>query len=453
MSTSNSNPATDLERTRPASRNRGRIRAALLAGLMGVSALGGAVAPAVTAQTELNTPGEAVHAASELNPAAPTSEVTAPETTVQQDAAPSPALSTAQASDDASKAAAFESDTESAAGDLDPSELPSGMDEAVAKGYVATGNADMVSDSDLAQLKSTLGAVPGFSIGKWNDSAWNNLVGSEHSQDVSIQDASGNTVTGTFTYDEFGNSDGPTLVLLGGIGTTKTQWDPEFLAPLANDFHLIILDYPGAGTATIDNYANFTVENLAEFTYQFTQDLGLDHPNILGYAFSGKIAALMMQDHGADLGKYINIAGHIYAPSGESVHGDTLDKLTSKNVLEVAMAAWPKTPWGMLNAAAVGLRTLSHTQEPRTDAALQAYRDAQSGWDYGPLDVATISNDTLIVAGGLDDIATPADMKATAELMSEAGTQVTYKQYARAAHTVQYQYRPWVLSDINSFLG
>ena len=44
MSTSNSNPATDLERTRPASRNRGRIRAALLAGLMGVSALGGAVA-------------------------------------------------------------------------------------------------------------------------------------------------------------------------------------------------------------------------------------------------------------------------------------------------------------------------------------------------------------------------------------------------------------------------
>ena len=235
---------------------------------------------------------------------------------------------------------------------------------------------------------------------------------------------------------------------------TKTQWDPQFLSDLAADYRLVALDYPGVGTATTERWDDISVESLAEAVFQLIQELELDRPNVLGWAFSGKVAALLFARHGGSLGKYVNLAGRISNTSGHLIPDDDLERLTHANPLSVALRAWPSTPWGILNAAVVGLRVLSHDQEPRSAAMRSAYARAQGLWQErgGGLDVTRIGNDTLIVAGDRDDVAPLADMEAAAEAMRAAGTNVTFTHYAEASHTVLYQYRPYVVADIKRFL-
>ena len=280
----------------------------------------------------------------------------------------------------------------------------------------------------------------------WNQSAWDALVGVEHVQVVDL---------GTITYFDFGKSDGEAIVLLTGMGVTKTQWDPEFVSMLAADYRIILIDYPGVGTATIHDWSELTVEHLADSVFQLIERQDLGCPHVLGWAFSGKVAGVLFCQHGERLGKYINLAGRIHNSSGRLLTEEDLENLTDSNPVRVAMRAWPFTPWGVSNAAAVGLRVMSHAQEPRSHEMLVAFARAQRAWQEqgGDVDLARIGNDTLIVAGDEDDVAPLEDMRAAAELLQEAGTRVVFVHYAGASHTVLYQYRPFVIRDIKRFLG
>ncbi len=286
----------------------------------------------------------------------------------------------------------------------------------------------------------------------WNQAAWDDLVGPEHDAPVSL---------GRITYFDFGNRAAPTLILLPGIGSPKTLWDPAFLRDLAPYFRLITLDYPGVGTATIDDYADYTVENLAVAVREFIDAVNLDRPHILGFAFSGKVAGLLFLEHGAALGKFVNVAGRIYNASGRTVSDELLRALTSLDPLDVALAAWPDNACGIANLIAVAERVITHKEEPRTAEALAASRRAQKRWQEqgDTLDLTGLQNDTLIIAGELDEIAPLEDMSTAAAVLSATRFHLWpssfhpgFRHYPWASHTVIYQYRPWVVREIIWFL-
>lgn len=275
--------------------------------------------------------------------------------------------------------------------------------------------------------------------------AWEDLVGPEQTADVTA---------GTVTYFDFGKGDAQMLILLNGIGTTKTQWDTAFLRDLARCYRLITLDYPGIGTATIRDYNGFTIPNIAQAVVELSDHLKIDRPNLLGFAFSGKVAGLLVAEHSDRFGKYVNVAGRIANVSGKTLSEADLTALTNEREWKVAARAWPKTFPGFSNALAVGLRAYAHAQEPRTPEALAAYRSAQRQWQEAgdALDLAKISNPTLIIAGDIDDVAPLADMQAAADAIAANGAPVTFRHYPGASHTVIYQNRRQVVQDIRAFL-
>lgn len=286
----------------------------------------------------------------------------------------------------------------------------------------------------------------------WDQAAWDALVGDERSLRVSI---------GEFTYFDFGSRNAPPLLLLPGLGTTKTQWDPAWLRDLAPYFRVIAPDFPGIGTATIDDYEDFTVENLTDAVWELIDGLGLERPHVLGFAFSGKVAGLLFLEHGAELGKYVNVAGRIYNASGRTVSDERLEELTSLDPLDVALAAWPANACGIANLIAVAEREISHSAEPRTAEAMAASRAAQKAWQAqgDTLDLTGLGNAALIIAGELDDIAPLEDMATAAAVLQARKLNLwssrlhpDFRHYPWASHTVIYQYRPWVVREIVWFL-
>jgi len=286
----------------------------------------------------------------------------------------------------------------------------------------------------------------------WDQDAWDALVGEQRELAVSI---------GTFTYFDFGNRTAPPLVLLPGLGTTKTQWDPAFLRDLAPWFRLIAPDYPGMGTASIDDYDDFTVQNLAAAVRELIDGLDLERPHLLGFAFSGKVAGLLFLQHPEELGKFVDVAGRIYNASGRTVSDERLAELTSLDPIDVALAAWPDNACGVANLIAVAEREISHAAEPRTEEALAAARRAQKAWqeEGDSLGLIGFPGEALIIAGDLDDVAPLEDMAAAAAVMTagkltfwSSRLHPDFRHYPWASHTVIYQYRPWVVREIVWFL-
>ena len=286
----------------------------------------------------------------------------------------------------------------------------------------------------------------------WDQGSWDDLVGAERRVTVSL---------GEITYFDFGDATAPPLVLLPGLGTTKTQWDPAWLRELASHFRLIAPNYPGAGTATIHDYDDFTVENLAAAVWELINELDLDRPHVLGFAFSGKVAGLLFIDHGSELGRFVDVAGRIYNASGRTVSDELLAALTSLDPLEVVLAAWPDNACGIANLIAVAERELSHDQEPRTAEALAAARYAEKRWQEqgDSLDLERLQNDALILAGDIDEVTPLEDMSMAAAVLHagrfalwSSRLHPDFRHYPWASHTVIYQYRPWVVREIIWFL-
>jgi pimeloyl-ACP methyl ester carboxylesterase len=91
----------------------------------------------------------------------------------------------------------------------------------------------------------------------------------------------------TYAFDRKGA--GPPLLVLNGFAATKGDWDPAFLAALAGEHELILVDNRGMGGSSDDGHP-FTVQDLAEDVESLIEALGLERPAILGWSMGGYIA-------------------------------------------------------------------------------------------------------------------------------------------------------------------
>lgn len=82
---------------------------------------------------------------------------------------------------------------------------------------------------------------------------------------------------------------GSPLLLLNGTGSPMAEWDPAFLATLAESHRVIVFDYPGlaqSGPAP----GRMTIENLTTWTAGLVETLGLTSTHVLGWSMGGFVA-------------------------------------------------------------------------------------------------------------------------------------------------------------------
>jgi pimeloyl-ACP methyl ester carboxylesterase len=82
--------------------------------------------------------------------------------------------------------------------------------------------------------------------------------------------------------------DGPLVVYLGGLGTTRTGWDPQLVA-LADGYRGAAWDMPGYGLSPAPLYA-LTFELLADAVAGFIDALGATEAHVVGLSMGGQIA-------------------------------------------------------------------------------------------------------------------------------------------------------------------
>jgi len=89
---------------------------------------------------------------------------------------------------------------------------------------------------------------------------------------------------------------GTPLVVLNGFAATKDDWDPTFLAHLASEYELVVLDSRGMGESS-DDGGDFTIEDLAEDVASLIQEIGLGRPAVLGWSMGGYVALALALRH------------------------------------------------------------------------------------------------------------------------------------------------------------
>lgn len=99
------------------------------------------------------------------------------------------------------------------------------------------------------------------------------------------------TTVARLPYEIFGPEDGPTLLLIQGLGAQMVGWNPGFIQELTNrGFQVVIFDNRDIGQADKFPGQSYTVSDMAHDTVALLDELGLDKVHVLGQSMGGMIA-------------------------------------------------------------------------------------------------------------------------------------------------------------------
>ncbi len=104
-------------------------------------------------------------------------------------------------------------------------------------------------------------------------------------------------------YELRGNAEGPTLVMVRGLGRFALHWG-AVLDELARDFYLVLLDNRGTGRSEPARLP-FAVADLADDVARVLDHAGIGRAHVLGMSLGGMIALRFALDHGGRLDRLV----------------------------------------------------------------------------------------------------------------------------------------------------
>ncbi|MDE3156608.1 MAG: alpha/beta fold hydrolase [Acidobacteriota bacterium] len=107
---------------------------------------------------------------------------------------------------------------------------------------------------------------------------------------------------------------GPTVILLHGLGGDGSRWAPNIM-PLAAHFHVIALDEIGFGESD-KPLADYNDGMLSEFLVEFMKTIGLPKASLVGNSMGAAIAAYTAVHYPEHVEKIVLADGAGYKPSG-----------------------------------------------------------------------------------------------------------------------------------------
>ncbi len=129
---------------------------------------------------------------------------------------------------------------------------------------------------------------------------------------------------GVVGYEREG--EGPPLVVINGFAATRADWDPSFIAGLAESFDVVRLDNRGMGESN-GGGEPFTIEDCAGDVAAAISALQLDRPAVLGWSMGGCIALALALARPEAVGGLVLLATTPGGPGSEPVSGEALDAI------------------------------------------------------------------------------------------------------------------------------
>ena len=91
--------------------------------------------------------------------------------------------------------------------------------------------------------------------------------------------------------------EGPTLLLIHGLGASMRVFTHSLLERLSGDFRVVLLERPGSGESTREPAACARVRSQAETVSAFIKELGLERPVLVGHSLGGAVALTLALEH------------------------------------------------------------------------------------------------------------------------------------------------------------
>jgi pimeloyl-ACP methyl ester carboxylesterase len=226
----------------------------------------------------------------------------------------------------------------------------------------------------------------------------------------------------TLAYGRMG--EGPPLVVVNGFAATRDDWDPTFLAGLAQRHELVLLDNRGMGESPDDGLA-FTVDDLAADVAGVIDALGLSRPALLGWSMGGCVALALALSHPGKVSKLVLLStsggGELGVPADPEVLARLRDVSGTPREQASRLIALLFPPE---RAAAVDAEFGENVAAARSQLSadlLGRQWEALQGWErHDASDVARISCPALVATGEEDAVFPPANASALANAIPSA---------------------------------
>lgn len=250
------------------------------------------------------------------------------------------------------------------------------------------------------------------------------------------------------------HGEGPPLLLVNGYAATGADWDPAFIAGLAEGFAVLCPDNRGMGASDLGE-GPMTVDRLVEDLVGLLDALEIERAPVAGWSMGGFVAQALAAAHPKRVGGLVLLA--TAAPGSESVaadpavtarlfdHSGTPREQASRLIgllFPEGVAEEVDAEFGEVVAAARA--ALSPT-------ALAAQEELIRRWHGEPagLSLAAIDAPTLVMAGEEDVVIPPGN--ATILASAIAGAQL--KLFPGAAHAFISQEAQRASGSIREFLA
>lgn len=259
-----------------------------------------------------------------------------------------------------------------------------------------------------------------------------------------------------YAYRRFGTETGVPLVLLQHFRGNLDNWDPAVVDALATGRELILLDNRGVGLSS--GSVPSTVAEMARDVIAFTDALGLEQVDLLGFSLGGFVAqevALIRPT----LVRRLVLTG-TGPRGGPEMHGwrpDIADRARKADAggEELLYIFFAHTAASQTKGMEFLSRFTARREDrdaPTTLAARDAQYDAIVEWgipDHGALArLAAITQPTLVVQGDRDLMIPTRNSHLLAGFIPNAELII----YPDAAHASLFQYPDRFATDVNAFL-
>jgi pimeloyl-ACP methyl ester carboxylesterase len=259
-----------------------------------------------------------------------------------------------------------------------------------------------------------------------------------------------------FAYRRFGRPAELPLVMLQHFRGNLDNWDPALTDALAAAREVILVDYPGVGSAR--GYFGPTIADTARHIIAFVDELGLDEIDLLGFSIGGFVAQQIALVR-PTLVRHLVLAAT--GPKGaplmhgwrEDIANAARGESKPENLLYIMFAHTDSSQQKGKEFLGRFLERQEGRDAPTSDAARDAQYDAIVEWgipDHAALQRLTgIKNPTLIIQGD-NDLMIPTKLS---HLMAGLIPDARIRIYPDAAHGFLFQYPTEVAAEVNAFLA